>query len=518
MFGLAQDRQADSLILVEIYNQLDGPNWINNAGWLTEVPLEEWDGIKTKETRVSELSLSNNGIKGVFPEGVYQLDALEKLKFFTGDLSGSLSTDLYNLSHLKELTIGNCGLVGTIPFRMDSLPLLERLDLQRNSFEGVLPMLPPSLLKLDVKQNNLVGDIPESYASLPMWQINVSSNAFTGSLDIVENWKTLDNFTGSFNDWDEQPLPAWLDEMPVMRSFSCTECNLTGEIPEYNWEGSPKFYQLIASSNNISGDIGNLRLEMSDVNYPWIDLNDNAFSGIIPTHKIKMVNKLYLNSNDFEGITTFEYDYLASIRFADNKFTLASLIEEFPKIIQDTNVSNYRIDNQRSPLEDTEMIVFEEETLTLEADEIVDGASYQWYYNTNPIQGATSNTFSKQEVQTSDGGRYWCEVTHPDIIDVNTELISFKGREWTVSIEMSTHTTEVQDHVIVYPNPTSDFIQIEGVDENALYSVRNIYGSLVLNGRIDSAARIDVRGLFPGTYFVMLDSKKASFPIKIVKL
>ena len=39
--GLSPDRAA----LVAFYEATDGPNWVNNAGWLTDAPLGDWYGV-----------------------------------------------------------------------------------------------------------------------------------------------------------------------------------------------------------------------------------------------------------------------------------------------------------------------------------------------------------------------------------------------------------------------------------------------------------------------------------------
>ncbi len=514
---IGQTREQDSLILVEIYNELDGVNWINSENWLTEAPLEDWSGVSIENDRVSILNRTNIGLSGAFPASVYQLEGLKELKFFSGEIEGNLSEELYNLQNLTKLTISNCGISGEIPFRLDTLRRLERLDLSRNDLQGSLPLLPPELIAMDVRQNNLSGPIPDTYTSIPFWQIDVSSNNLTGSLDIVGSWKGLDKFNGSFNDWNEQPLPLWLDEMPQMRTFTCTECNLSGEIKEYNWNGSPKFYQLIAANNDLSGDIGNLRLEMSDVNYPWIDLTNNSFSGTLPTHKIKQVGRLWLNNNEIEQITTFEYDYLASIRLANNKLTLSELIDEFPKIVQDDDISNYRIADQRSPFENVEMTILEGDVLALQADDMVDGSTYQWYHKLEPIEGANNYSFSKSDIQESDEGKYWYEVSHPEIIDNNGDLVIFKSREWEVSVKKSSNVLDLSKGAIIYPNPTRGTVFLKNISQLSKMTLLDIKGKY-LDSFPEGTSQIDLSFLKSGIYFLSISTPTEVYFQKLVKL
>ena len=37
---------ADRAALVALYHATDGPNWTDNTGWLSDVPLEAWVGVQ----------------------------------------------------------------------------------------------------------------------------------------------------------------------------------------------------------------------------------------------------------------------------------------------------------------------------------------------------------------------------------------------------------------------------------------------------------------------------------------
>lgn len=502
----SQDRQADSLILIDIYNDLGGEDWSTSDNWLTFAPLEDWYGVKIKDNRVSELNLSNIGIKGRIPSSLYDLDALRKLKFFTGEINQSLTDEIYKLQNLSELTIQNCGLTGTIPYRMDSLSFLTRLDLARNKLEGELPLLPSRLSRLDLWFNTLTGEIPASYANLDMWQVNISSNQLTGSYDLVRNWTGIDGFNGSNNDWDEHTLPDWLDQMPEMRSFHCRKCNIVGDIPEYDWSGSPEFYQMVVNTNAITGDIGRLRLDSSDVNTSWIDLSNNQLSGTIPTHLIKSMTKLFLNGNDYTEVTTFDFHRLGDFRIQGNKFLLSALIDELPSVINHENVSKVTFHLQRSPFENEDINVGEGEMLMLSPDEEVAGASYQWFYNNFAVQGATSQTFTKADMTLSDQGRYWCVMTHPDLVDEDGELVPFKGREWQVSIEMISNTKNEFHSISIFPNPTTDYLQIDLPIKysGAIYQLYRSDGIMVSSSSFDKTERIKMTDLPRGTYLMKI--------------
>ena len=55
----------DREILVELYNETYGPNWIYDDNWLTDAPLGEWHGVTTDAGgRVTLLYLNENDLSG----------------------------------------------------------------------------------------------------------------------------------------------------------------------------------------------------------------------------------------------------------------------------------------------------------------------------------------------------------------------------------------------------------------------------------------------------------------------
>ncbi|MBK8641763.1 MAG: leucine-rich repeat domain-containing protein [Saprospiraceae bacterium] len=58
---------TDSLVLVDLYNTCNGPNW--HKGWSLKNPMENWYGIQTlSEGCVSQVNLPSNNLKGQIPD------------------------------------------------------------------------------------------------------------------------------------------------------------------------------------------------------------------------------------------------------------------------------------------------------------------------------------------------------------------------------------------------------------------------------------------------------------------
>jgi hypothetical protein len=85
-------------------------------------------------------------------------------------------------------------------------------------------------------------------------------------------------------------------------------------------------------------------------------------------------------------------------------------------------------------------------------------------------------------------------------MDKNTVLAS------TVSIDKN----QLVD-INVYPNPTSDFIHVKGLANNAFFTLYDQYGKQILNTQISSTAPIDIQFLPIGAYLVKI--KQGEFEV-----
>ncbi|MEQ9426339.1 MAG: FG-GAP-like repeat-containing protein [Cyclobacteriaceae bacterium] len=88
----------DSLALVAIYNAMGGENWTNSANWLAG-PLSTWAGVTIENNRVTGLNLSNNNLIGPVPTAIRDIASLTTL-----DLSNNDITRFPNVSRLTGLT------------------------------------------------------------------------------------------------------------------------------------------------------------------------------------------------------------------------------------------------------------------------------------------------------------------------------------------------------------------------------------------------------------------------------
>ena len=134
---------GDRATLVALYEATDGPNWARNANWLTDRPLWEWEGVKTDRGYVTELQLTNNGLRGQIPPEIGNLAGLMHLVLSANQLTGPIPPELGNLMRLTWLSLDFNQMSGPIPPELGNLTELRILHLG-NDFTGCLPAgLPP---------------------------------------------------------------------------------------------------------------------------------------------------------------------------------------------------------------------------------------------------------------------------------------------------------------------------------------------------------------------------------------
>ena len=124
------DREA----LVALYNATDGENWNEIANWLSDAPLDEWEGVTTNDDgRVTRLGLHENALSGEIPPELGSLSNLTALSLSVNELSGEIPPELGSLSNLTALGLHENALSGEIPAELGSLSNLTKLSLGGNA-------------------------------------------------------------------------------------------------------------------------------------------------------------------------------------------------------------------------------------------------------------------------------------------------------------------------------------------------------------------------------------------------
>ena len=75
----------------------------------------------------------------------------------------------------------------------------------------------------------------------------------------------------------------------------------------------------------------------------------------------------------------------------------------------------------------------------------------------------------------------------------------------TVNAALSIKDVSLFKNLTLFPNPTSEFIQILGLTSSEKYKLYNILGQEVLNGQTAKDKQIDVKNIIEGVYFLKFE-------------
>jgi len=264
---------ADSVLLSQLYADLNGDHWIDSNNWMSGNPCDAnapWAGVTCNWSygSVISLELKGNNLKGTLPSYVGSFSELEWGLELSG-LSGTIPTQIGRLTKLTALGLGGNDFTGTVPSQLGKLENLLDLSLQHGAsggekLSGAMPSQMGSLLKLtalQVQQNALSGPIPSEVGRLTNMRVsfNLDNNAFT------------------------QHIPSQLGLLKfASQSIDLSYNELSGPIPSE-----------IARLTHLTGDLrmqgnylqGPLPSQLGRLNQlaGTLDLSQNRIDGFLPT-------------------------------------------------------------------------------------------------------------------------------------------------------------------------------------------------------------------------------------------
>ncbi|KAK6911165.1 Leucine-rich repeat [Dillenia turbinata] len=196
----------DVSALNSMYSGLNSPSQL--SGWKAsggDPCGDSWEGIKCSGSSVTEIKLSGLGLTGTMG---YQLSSLTSVTNF--DLSNNnLKGDIpYQLPpNARRIDLSKNSFTGMVPYSFSQMSDLERLNLGNNQLNGQLNDMFGQLKKLTVLhlQNNQFSGPINILASLPLSDLNVKNNKFTGW--IPQELEDIDNLETGGNSWSDGPAP-----------------------------------------------------------------------------------------------------------------------------------------------------------------------------------------------------------------------------------------------------------------------------------------------------------------------
>ena len=176
---------SDCDTLLEFRNTLAGTGTLN---WFAGTPITNWDGITVGGTpqRIINLYLPHQGLTGILPQELGDLNGLKQLTLLNNKLTGPIPYELANLSQLTHIFLGDNRLSGPIPSELGRMTKLQGLELYGNRLTGTIPSELAGLTNLQalhIDTNQLTGVIPRELGRLTnlKW-LTLHDNQLTGEI------------------------------------------------------------------------------------------------------------------------------------------------------------------------------------------------------------------------------------------------------------------------------------------------------------------------------------------------
>ena len=342
---------ADRAALEALYNATDGPNWQNKTNWLSDRPLSEWHGVGTDANgRVTSLSLWGNQLSGSIPSELGNLTNLTTLRLWRNQLSGEIPSELGNLANLTQLILYRNQLSGEIPSELGNLANLTTLYLWGNQLSGSIPSELGNLTNLnflDLGINQLSGSIPSelgnlahlTFLSLRDTQLSGSIPSELGNLTNLTQLRLAGNqLTGCIpavlrnvqnNDLGQLGLPFCLSPDRAALEALYNAANGAGWTNNSNWMSNRALGQWHGVTTDSNGRVTALHLidnqlsgtippELGNLaNLTSLDLGDNQLRDSIPSELGNLANLTYLSlfNNQLSGSIPSELGNLANLAY-----------------------------------------------------------------------------------------------------------------------------------------------------------------------------------------------------------
>ncbi|WOL12461.1 protein STRUBBELIG-RECEPTOR FAMILY 6 isoform X1 [Canna indica] len=192
---------------------------------------ESWRGVTCSNSAVTAIKLSGLSLTGTIGYNLNIMSSLTELDLSNNNLGNGAQIP-YNLpTSLQRLDLSNNQFGQDVPYVISQMTKLEYLNIAHNRLQGSIGDMFGSLSNLatiDLSFNSLSGDLPQSFSSLtsltnlylqnnqltghidvfanlPLQDLNVENNRFTGW--IPNQLKGIKNIRTGNNQWSSGPAP-----------------------------------------------------------------------------------------------------------------------------------------------------------------------------------------------------------------------------------------------------------------------------------------------------------------------
>jgi len=521
---------AERSALISIYNATDGENW--NRTWDLEKDPRNWFGISVKNGAVTELNLTGNALKGNFPSNLTSFPKLTKLDLSNNQLSGDVAAGISSLSLLTKLDISNNRLTGDPTQSLTGLFNVDDLALGGNLFTvpDVNDLLQNfnNIKTLDLSNLGLISIPAKITAFTNLETLILDNNPIPASaFGNIANHPKLTNL--SLSGLQLAQIPTQVSQLTQLVSLNLSNNNITeqnssglstltnlvwlslennqlaqipSQIPQLK-----KLQTLNLGRNKISGGVS---LLTGLTNLQQLFLNNNLLSGSFPSEFLAMPKLLMLNlnSNQLSGDLNDRLPpitHLSNNRF--NKTQLSNYVVDY-NVQTDLDYSPQRYDGLKEVLG----VIGQPAKL----DQSLSGSDYTftWYKNLDQKTNTTTADLNFASVEESDYATYTAEAYIYSVLD-NSVVFDLSLFREPISLVKVLGTEESAKYFNIYPNPTSEFLNIVSTK----YDIQKVHiydlsGKQMLS---ESKSRIDVSKLPSGVYMLIIKTQEGNKNFKFIK-
>ncbi|XP_038981671.1 protein STRUBBELIG-RECEPTOR FAMILY 3-like isoform X2 [Phoenix dactylifera] len=235
-FSQAYTNERDVYAINSLYAALGSPplpGWFSNGG---DPCVEAWQGVQCMDSNITgivlnganlggqlgdglgnftsilTIDLSNNNIGGGIPENLPV--TMQRFFLSANQFTGSIPSSLSKLTLLTDMSVNNNHLTGELPDAFQSLTGLINFDLSFNNLTGQLPSSMGSLSSLTTLhvQNNQLSGTLDVLADLPLKDLNIENNLFSGPVPV--KLLSIPNFKEDGNPFNTSISPSSMVPQP----------------------------------------------------------------------------------------------------------------------------------------------------------------------------------------------------------------------------------------------------------------------------------------------------------------
>nr|XP_043631782.1 receptor-like kinase TMK4 [Erigeron canadensis] len=275
------------------------------TNWKPSTDFCSWDGIKCDNTKqVTDINLDKLSLSGSLPSNLNQLSQLKNLHLQNNKLSGDLPS-LSNLTFLESVLLDFNNFSSIPQGFFLGLTSLQEFSISDNS--NLSPWTIPNdltestnLQKFSASNASIIGSIPDIFGKFPSLQnLRLSYNNLTGSLPPSFGGSAIQNL------WLNNQIQGLSGEIDVLKDMT-------------------QLYQVWLQANEFTGEIPDLS---KCVNLFDLQLRDNQFTGIVPSSLMNLpkLANVTLKNNKLQGeLPVFRSGVMADVGGDSNSYCLTT--------------------------------------------------------------------------------------------------------------------------------------------------------------------------------------------------